>query len=85
MPPLPLLLLLLLRLLLAVAAELTLGSMWVAAHDRKRKGCQSPVGRTFAGGSNGDKEEIERAVAGKEPTESKTWKDKKRRMFWFLA
>lgn len=24
-------------------------------------------------------------VAGKEPTRSKTWKNKKLRMFWFLA
>lgn len=80
--PLPPLLLL---LLLAVAAEPTLGPMWVAAHARKGKGCQSPVGRTFTGGSNGDKKEIECTVAGKEPTRSKTWKNKKLRMFWFLA
>lgn len=65
-----------LLLLLAMAAGPTLGYTWVAAHERKKKSCQSPVGRTFTGGNNGDKEEIECIVAEKEPTESKAWKDK---------
>lgn len=54
MPPL-----LLLLLLLAVAAGPTLGYTWVAAHERRRKSYQSPVGRTFTGGNNGDREERE--------------------------
>lgn len=70
--PLPPLLLL---LLLAVAAEPTLGPMWVAAHARKRKGCQSPVGRTFTGGSNGDKKESVQLL-GKSPLEAKRGKIK---------